>query len=137
MPALMQLDLGMGTSPVNPFVFGGLFRNSTYFGEGTDLSLLSRGATRGFAQGRYGLALDLGATQRFWGVNTTELAVSLNAGAPWGITLGLNGGFSGESQSLGVVLGIDWARLTVHRRSGGSLWPNYPLPLAGDDLARR
>jgi hypothetical protein len=139
MTELMQLDLGMGTSPNHPFVFGGLVRSSTYFGEGTDLALLGRAATQGFARGRYGLALDVGPAQRWWGPSTTALAVSLEAGAPWGLTLGLDGSFAPDSvMTLGLVVGIDWARLTVHRRAGGSWWPSYPLPLPDDyDTASR
>lgn len=135
MPPLMQLDLGVGTSPSNAFVVGGLLRSSTYFGDGTDLALLSRVTTSGFSQGNYGLALDVGVAQRWWGPSSTALAVSLDAGAPWGLTLGLNGSFAPDSvMTLGVALGIDLARLTVHRQSGEGWWPNYPLPLA--DSAR-
>jgi hypothetical protein len=138
-PGLMQLDLGMGTSPANAFVFGGLLRNSTYFGDGTDLALLSRVATQGFARGGYGLALDLGVAQRWWGPSSTALAVSLDGGAPWGLTLGLNGSFAPDSvRTFALVVGIDWARLTAHRHAGGSWWPSYPLPVSADqDTARR
>lgn len=137
-PGLMQLDLGLGTSPANAFVFGGLVRNSTYFGDGTDLSLLARGATQGFARGGYGLALDLGVAQRWWGPSSTALAVSVDAGAPWGLTLGLNGSFAADSvRTFALVVGIDWARLTAHRHAGGSWWPSYPLPLSEADAARR
>jgi hypothetical protein len=137
-PALMQIDLGLGTSPSSPFVFGGLVRQSTFFGDGTDLGLLSRTATRGFALGDYGLALDLGVSQRFWGPSSTALSLSLDAGAPWGLTLGLNGSLARDSvRTLSLVVGIDWARFTAHRRSGTSWWPSYPLPLGDDDVAAR
>lgn len=138
-PGLLQLDLGMGTSPVNPIVFGGLLRNSTYFGDGTDLALLSRAATRGFALGEYGLALDVGVAQRWWGPSSTALAVSLDGGAPWGLTLGVNGSVARDSvRTFSLVLGIDWARFTAHRRSGSTWWPSYPLPLSdGQDVAAR
>jgi hypothetical protein len=130
-PGLMQLDLGVGTSPSNAFVLGGLLRSSTYFGDGTDLALMSRMTTGGFSRGDYGLALDLGVAQRWWGPSSTALAVSLDAGAPWGLTLGLNGSFAPDSvMTIGLVVGIDFARFTVHRRSGSDWWPNYPLPLS-------
>lgn len=136
LPALMQLDLGMGTTPRNFLSFGALIRNSTFFGEGTDLALLQRTATRGFNYGDYGLALDLGAYQRWWGPNETGFAASLNAGAPFGLTLGLNGAFAADSSmTLGLVVGIDWARFTAHRRSGQSWWPSYPLPLDPEQSA--
>jgi hypothetical protein len=135
-PLQLQLDLGMGTSPQNFLSFGGLLRSNTFFAEGTDLALLQRTATRGYAQGGYGLALDVGAYQRWWGPESTGLAVSLNLGAPWGIGLGLNGGFGTNSATtVGLVLGLDWARLTSHRRSGQTWWPSYPLPVPGEDHA--
>lgn len=137
-PPLMQLDLGAGTSPNHAFVVGGLLRSTTYFGDGTDLGLFGRLTTGGFSRGDYGLGLDLGVAQRWWGVSSTALAVSLDAGAPWGLTLGLNGSFAPDSvMTLGVAVGIDLARFTVHRRSGAAWWPNYPLPLGDTARDRR
>ena len=43
--AAMAFDAGVGTSPKEPLVFGGLFRISPTIEEGTDLSLVARGAS--------------------------------------------------------------------------------------------
>lgn len=137
LPGLLQMDLGAGTSPANPFVFGGVLRTSTFFGHGTDVALLQRTATRGYAMGDYGLAVDLGGYQRWWGAESTGFAASVNLGAPWGVNLGLNGAFGNQSaMMLGLVLSVDWARMTAHRRSGEGWWPNYRLPLEAEPSAR-
>jgi hypothetical protein len=94
-----------------------------------DLGLAARLSTRGFNQGDFGVALDLGGFQRWWGLESTGLSGSLVLGAPFGITLnttGLSG--SHDTRELVISLGIDFARLTVHRTTGRSWWQNILLP---------
>ena len=88
----LQLDAGFGSDPNRDWVVGGVARTLTFFGAGTDLSLLLRTSSGGFARGDWGLALDLGPYQRWWGPDRTGLQVSLNGGGPWGLTLGATGG---------------------------------------------
>jgi hypothetical protein len=125
----LQLDAGFGSDPNKDWVVGGMLRTLTFFDAGTDLSLLLRTSTGGFARGDWGLALDVGPYQRWWGPDQTGLQVSLNGGGPWGLTLGATGGFDRENQSVVFTLGFDWARATAHRQSGQTWWTNYVLPL--------
>jgi hypothetical protein len=64
-PALTY-SLGVGTSPLQPLVIGGLVRGTTFINLGTDLGLAVRGATGGFARGDWGVAVDAGAVWRPW-----------------------------------------------------------------------
>lgn len=124
----MRLQLGMGTDPSNPIVLGGLFSLEPNFGHGSDLALLFRGASRGYVNGDYGLALDVGPYQRFWGQKSSGGEGTLWLGAPWGISLGVNASIgSHDAKEFGAILGVDFARLTVYRNSGTSWFPN-PFP---------
>jgi hypothetical protein len=124
----MQIDLGVGTPTSNPAVIGVLGRVSPYFGRGTDLSLAARMASRGFAVGDWGLALDAGGYERWWGVGSVGGLVSLSIGAPFGFTLSANASFgTNDNRTFAAILGIDLLRLTVYRLGGESLWAN-PRP---------
>jgi hypothetical protein len=131
--SLMQLDAGFGSNPNGTLVFGGIVRTLTHFGGGTDLALAQRTATGGFCRGDWGLALDVGGVQRWWGEDSTGLIGTLTAGAPWGLQLsllastGTNGG-----QMFGVSFGLDWARATAHRTTGTRWWPNRVLPVSAE-----
>jgi hypothetical protein len=124
----LQVESGLGTPPGDSLIVGGIGRLHTHFGEGADLALLVRTAMPGFVNGSWGGALDLGGYQRFWGIESTGGAGSLVLGAPWGITLSL-GAMVGtnEARTFSASLGIDFARLTVYRLAGQSLWVN-PFP---------
>jgi hypothetical protein len=125
---LFQLDTGLGTPPADPVVVGGLFRMQTHFSEGTDLALLVRTASRGFVNGDWGGALDLGGYQRFWAEGSSGFTGSLALGAPWGVTLSVGGSLgTNDARTFSAVLGIDFARLTVYRRTGDQWWKN-PFP---------
>ena len=127
MPA-MRLQLGLGGPPSNSIIFGGLFSLEPNFGHGSDLALLFRSATRGYVNGTYGLALDLGPYERFWGEKSVGGAGTLWLGAPWGLALGINASVgSHEARGFSGILGIDFARLTVYRTSGTNWFPN-PFP---------
>jgi hypothetical protein len=138
-PFALQLDAGFGTTPTNPLVIGFAAKTLTFIDHGTDLGLALRLTTPGYSRGDWGLALDLGGTQRFWGQTTTTLAsTSLTFGLPWGVNLAATAGSDfGDNQSLVLTLGFDWARLTVHRTAGDAWWRNYRLPVADRDIARR
>ncbi|HEX9618684.1 MAG TPA: hypothetical protein VF989_01035 [Polyangiaceae bacterium] len=125
----LQLESGLGAPPDWPVTVGGLFRIQTHFTEGTDLALLTRFATRSFTSGGWGPALDLGGFRRFWAGHSNGGVGSLVLGAPWGITLSLSG-FYGDNGARGatLALGLDFARLTVHRTSGLDWFPNPRRP---------
>ncbi len=124
----LQVETGIGTPPEDTLIFGGLGRLHAHFGEGADLALFLRTAMPAFVNGSWGGAIDLGGYQRFWGVESTGAAGSLVLGAPWGITLSLGAMLgTNEARTFSASLGIDFARLTVYRLSGQSLWVN-PFP---------
>lgn len=124
----MQIDLGMGTPVSQPLVVGGLGRVTSYFGKGTDLALAARMATRGFAVGDWGLALDGGGFKRWWGMGSSGYLVSLQLGAPYGFTLSVNTSLGADDhRTFGAIFGIDLLRLTVYRLGGESWWYN-PRP---------
>jgi hypothetical protein len=126
--SLLALETGLGTPPNSPIVFGGMFKLGTYFGRGTDLGLSLRTATKGFVLGDWGAALDLGGYDRFWEIGSIGGQGSLVLGAPWGITLSISGGMgSNDARHASAVIGIDFARLTVYRRSGEN-WFMNPYP---------
>ena len=117
-PAI-QVDTGMGTSAEHALVAGGIFRLQGYFDAGVDLAGALRLVTRGFAIGGFGVGLDAGVYQRFWGPGSTGFNGDIVLGAPWGLTL-LGGASigSGDQRAIFVSLGVDLARLTVHRNTG-------------------
>jgi hypothetical protein len=124
----MQIDVGVGTTPEAPFIAGGLFRLTPMFTSGVDMGLLARGATRGFQQGGFGVALDAGGYLRVWGPGSVGFQGGLTIGAPLGLTLALMGSVGSDSaRSFGATLGIDFLRLTVYRKTMLEAWPN-PLP---------
>ncbi len=124
----MQLDMGVGSSPSKPAIVGGILRTTTYFGEGTDLTLAAREATRGFVTGDWGLALDAGGYARWWGDNSFGPTGTLHLGMPFGFTLSVQGAVGSNDQRVfGAMFGIDLLRLTVYRLGGENLWVN-PRP---------
>jgi hypothetical protein len=126
--ATMRVQAGLGSDPSHPLVLGGLFSLEPNFGYGTDLALLVRGATRGYVNGGFGLALDVGPYERFWGQRSVGGESMLWLGAPWGVCLGLGGSLgSHDASGFSAILGIDFARLTVYRNTGTSWLPN-PFP---------
>jgi hypothetical protein len=128
----LSLDTGLGTSAEHPLVVGGIFRVQGYFGAGADLGVAARIVTRGFAIGGFGAGIDAGVYQRWWGTESTGFNGNLVLGAPWGITL-LGGASigSGDQRIYFASLGIDLARLTVHRHSGLDWFAN-PMRSPGE-----
>lgn len=126
----LRLQIGMGSSPNGAVVVGGTAHSLSYFGAGTDVGLSLRLATGGFVRGGWGLALDAGGYQRWWGVGSTGALASLSLGAPWGIqaTFDFQTG-TNDQRTYAAFLGVDLLRLTVYRTAGTSWFPN-PLPAA-------
>jgi hypothetical protein len=133
----MRVHFGMGTDPSHPIVLGGLFSWEPIFGYGSDLSLSLRTASRGYVNGGFGLALDLGPYERFWGEGSVGGAGTLWLGAPWGVSLGVGGSVgSNDARGFSAILGIDFARLTVYRNSGTNAFLN-PFPAYRPDAEGR
>lgn len=126
----MRIHFGMGSDPSHPLIVGGLFSLEPHFGYGTDLALSVRTATRGYVNGQFGLALDLGGYERFWGVQGSAGGTgTLWLGAPWGLSLGAGASVgSHDARGMSLILGIDFARLTVYRTAGTS-WFLNPFPV--------
>ena len=121
----LAIETGLGTAPSRSLVVGGLFKLSALFGDGADLGLALRVANRSFVTGGFGLALDAGPYQRFWGDGSTGGQAALVLGAPWGITLSVGGGIgTNDARLFGATLGLDFARLTVYRLAGENWFPN-------------
>jgi hypothetical protein len=124
-PAALQLELGLGSSPARAVVVGGVVKSFSYFGSGTDLALTLRTATGGFARGGFGLAVDLGAYERWWGRGSEGFLGALVIGGPFGVQLTLmTEQGTNDAQSYAATLGIDLLRLTVYRNASGGNWPN-------------
>jgi hypothetical protein len=124
----LTLGAGIGLPPSALGTVGGMFHLQTHFGRGTDLGLLARFATRGFVLGDWGGAVDIGGYERFWGVGSAGGLGGLVLGAPFGLQLTAQAGIgSNDARHVSVMLGIDFARLTVYRTSGTNWYPNpYP-----------
>lgn len=121
----LRLQLGMGSSPDAPVVVGGVAHSLSFFGQGTDLGLTARVATGGFARGDFGIALDAGGYQRWWGQGSSGFLGSVALGAPFGLqaVFDFETG-TRDARGYAAFLGIDFLRLTVHRRVGTSIFPN-------------
>jgi hypothetical protein len=130
--AVLQLDTGLGSSARHPIVVGGIFRAQGYFGAGLDAGMAARVVSRGFAVGGYGGGIDVGFYRRFWGQESFGLTGSLVLGAPWGVTF-VGGTSVGpeDPRVYFVSLGIDLARLTVHRKTGLQ-WFENPMRSPSD-----
>ena len=128
-PGTLQLEMGVGSPPHTAIVIGGLLKSMTFFGQGTDLAVVARGATGGFVRGGFGLALDAGAYERWWGPEiTTGFSGSILLGAPLGVQLAMTTEQGRNQEHVYIAtLGIDFLRLTVYRAALQDLWPN-PFP---------
>lgn len=136
----VSFAIGVGSTPVNSIVVGGLVRSTTFLTLGTDFDLSARVATGGFARGQWGLAFDVGPGWRSWGHAATygrfPLHAMIVAGGPWGMQLGVGGDFwniGGGPSARGAValLEIDLLRLTVMRQGATDRWWENPSPAGG------
>jgi hypothetical protein len=136
-------SLGVGSTPLAPWVFGGLVRGTTFVGYGTDLGLAVRGSTGGFARGDWGVAVEAGALWRPWLDGTYgewPLQGVVTLGAPWGLQLALGtelGTLSGARSAVGgfAALEVDLLRLTVMRQGSTEKWWRNPAPAGGHEQA--
>jgi hypothetical protein len=131
--------IGVGTSPAHALILGGVFRTTTYFTLGTDISLSARLATQGYVRGDWGAAFDLGVAGRFWkqqDYGHFPLQGVLTLGAPYGLQLALGTdlwdvtGDTPTARSGFAVIEIDLLRLTSMR--SGSTTKHWPSPSAVD-----
>lgn len=125
----LTIDVGVGSDSDAPFIVGGLFRLQPVIEYGTDVSWIVRGATRGFQSEWFGFAVDVGPYVRGWGDGSAGLSWQGLLGGPLGLQLAALGSYgSNEASAFGATLGIDLARLTVHRKHLFDWWPN-PRPV--------
>jgi hypothetical protein len=135
----MTYSLGVGTSPLAPFVVGVLYRGTTMFGLGTDAGGAVRLAMGAFARGNWGLALDLGAAYRGWrsgDYGSAPLQGVLTFGSPWGLQLAVGTqlwAIDGNAPAQGAfaALEIDLLRLTLMRQGSSERWWPNPNPAGG------
>ncbi|MFO0738071.1 MAG: hypothetical protein U0270_19415 [Labilithrix sp.] len=137
--------IGVGTDPIRKVVLAGMFRSTTAFGLGTDLSLAARVSTGGFARGDWGLALDFGPGWRSNGdgqYGKWPLFAQVTGGAPWGVQLGVGaqflklGGDDPSAVGFMAVLELDLLRLTVMRQGSSDKWWPNPAPAGGRMAAK-
>ena len=130
-PAVFAAETGLGSPPEKDVIVGGLFKSLTYFGQGTDLGLVVRGASGGFVRGGFGFAVDLGGYLRLSHQGTQGFLGSLVFGGPLGLQLVATTEIgSSDVRIYGATLGVDLLRLTVYRTATQRYFPN-PFPPAG------
>lgn len=136
----ISFAVGVGSSPANRLVIGGLFRLTTYPSLGTDLGLNIRAASGGFARGDYGLALDVGPGFRAWGNGDSgkwPVQARIVGGAPWGLELSVGGDFynlTGDgpyARGVNVLAGVDLLRLTIMRQGTTERYWENRHPVGG------
>lgn len=129
--ASLAFDAGVGSSPAEAFILGGVFRVAPIIGEGTDLLFLGRGAMGDFQTGYFGVAVDLGGYLRTFGpgIPSGGFAGAVLLGGPLGLQLTLAGHAGTEAAYGGSAsLGIDLLRLTLYRQTFLEWWPNPGSP---------
>ena len=128
-PAVL-VDVGLGTSPTAPLVIGGVLHGSGHIGFGSDWGGALRLTTGGYSRGNWGLGLDVGPQYRFGERPGPVGSARLLLGGPWGLGVSAGASYGPEEvATFTVVLGVDFARLTVHRTSGLDWLPNpHPSP---------
>ncbi len=132
-------SIGVGSSPLNSAVLGGLIRGETYVGLGTDVGLAVRACSGGFARGDWGVALDLGAAWRSWQNSVYgewPVQAVVTGGTPWGFQLAIGAQVStvpGSQPADGffAAIEIDLLRLTVMRQGSSEPWWYNPSPAGG------
>ena len=137
----LTYSLGVGSSPLAPFVVGVIYRGTTMVGLGTDVGAALRLTTGGFSRGSWGVALDAGVAWRSWGSGTygdSPVQGVLTFGAPWGLQLAagtelwsLDGGV--PAQGFFAALELDLMRLTLMRRGSTERWWPNPNPAGGHE----
>ena len=136
-------SVGVGSSPLAPFVVGVVYRGTTMFHLGTDVGAALRLSTGGFARGSWGVALDAGAAWRSWADGSYgrwPLQAVITVGVPWGFQVAGGGqlwSIDGGRAAQGVFAAVelDLLRLTVTRQGPGEQWWPNPNPAGGKSVA--
>jgi hypothetical protein len=131
--------LGIGTTPIAPLVVGGVFRETTRFGLGTDVGVMLRITSGGFSRGDWGFGADIGPSMRWWRAGDYgryPLQGVLLAGAPWGLQLAVGAdivNLGGDPPARGgfVMLEFDFLRFTLMRQGSTDTWWKNPSPAGG------
>jgi hypothetical protein len=140
----LTYSLGVGTSPLKPFVIGGLARGTTLINLGTDVGVAVRASTGGFARGDWGVAVEAGALWRPWrdgNYGSWPLQGVVTVGAPWGFQVAAGveiGTLTNELSAEGgfVALELDLLRLTVMRQGATEKWWPNPAPAGGHEAGQ-
>lgn len=137
---VMSLALGVGTSPLGRMVYGGVFRTTTYFRQGTDLGLAARVVQGSYARGGFGLGFDLGVGGRFYRngeYGQFPVQVKGLLGMPWGLGLALGAdlfsidGRDPPARGFVALFEVDLLRLTVNRQGPSERYWYNPAPAGG------
>jgi len=129
---LLDVDAGLGTTPEKPFVFGGIFHLGAQFEVGADLGGALRFCSGSYARGDWGFGADLGTHYRVATFGGAAASGRILLGAPLGLVLHIGGSYGeGGVGTLSASLGLDFARLSTHRRY---LTHVLPSPLASPDM---
>lgn len=136
-------SVGVGSTPLAPFVIGLVYRGTTMFNLGTDVGAALRLSTGGFARGSWGVALDAGAAWRSWGGGSYgrwPLQGVVTLGVPFGLQVAAGGQVwsidgARQAQGLFAAVELDLLRLTVTRQGAGEQWWPNPNPAGGKAIA--
>jgi hypothetical protein len=131
--------IGVGSSPIAPVVVGGVFRFTTRFNLGTDVGLMARVTSGGFARGDWGFGLDLGPSMRWWKggeYGRYPLQAVLLGGLPWGLQVAVGAdlaNLAGSPPARGgfALLEFDFLRFTLMRQGSTDSWWKNPSPAGG------
>jgi hypothetical protein len=131
--------IGVGSTPVAPIVVGGVFRTLTRFSMGTDVGVMARVTSGGFARGDWGFGGDFGASMRWWrggDYGRYPLQAVLLGGAPWGLQIAVgadlvNLGGAPPARGGFVLLEFDLLRFTLMRQGSTDSWWKNETPAGG------
>jgi hypothetical protein len=131
--------IGVGSTPISPIVVGGVFRTTTRFSLGTDVGIMARATSGGFARGDWGFGVDIGPSMRWWGsgdYGRYPLQAVLLGGAPWGLQIAVGAdlvNLGGDFPSRGgfVLLEFDLLRFTLMRQGSTDAWWKNESPAGG------
>ena len=130
---------GWDDAPRDPSSSGGVVRETTRFGLGTDIGIMARATTGGFSRGDWGWPSTWArrcAGGGYGEYGRYPLQGVLTAGAPWGIQIAVGAdivNLYGQPPTRGgfALLEIDVLRLTLMRQgSTDKAWKN-PSPAGG------
>ncbi len=137
----MTLTLGVGTTPVNRIVVGGLLRSTTYISQGTDLGFAARVAQGSYARGGWGVAIDAGLGARWYkggAYGRYPVQARIVGGMPWGVQLAVGADLlslesspAREARGFVMAIELDVLRFTVMRQGATERHWRNPAPAGG------